>query len=31
MPSEKYMLIDTHTHILPDMDDGAPNAEVGVK
>ena len=31
MPSEKYMLIDTHTHILPDMDDGAPDPEVGVQ
>lgn len=31
MPNEKYMLIDTHTHILPDMDDGAPDPEVGVQ
>lgn len=31
MPNNKYLLVDTHTHILPDMDDGAPDPETGVE
>lgn len=31
MSNAEYQLIDTHTHILPGMDDGATNPEMGVE